>query len=159
MHEISAHDLFFYGARDKGATVFNSMATKNHRGAMAGEKRLLEQALADEIASDFFDFVIREDLREALRFASPEHMQVLAVSLRRLKLRPAPRLVASERFDLIRPKMKYVPASAVDSPAVPHFAQVADEERPAMIQAPVVCQLCGEGCLSPQGLWNHAATN
>ena len=85
-------------------------------------------------------------------------MQVLAVFLRRLQLRPAPRLVASERFDLIRPKMKYVPASAVDSPAVPHFAQVADEERPAVIQAPVVCQLCGEGCLSPQGLWNHAAT-
>ena len=46
---------------------------------MAREKSLLEQALADEIASDFFDFAIREDLREALRFASPEHMQVLAV--------------------------------------------------------------------------------
>lgn len=121
-HEIGAHDLFLYGARDKGATVFNSMATRNDRGAMAREKSLLEQALADEIASDFFEFVIREDLREALRFASPEHMQVLAVFLRRLQLRPAPRLVASERFDLIRPKMKYVPASAVDSPAMPHFA-------------------------------------
>ena len=78
-HEIGAHDLSLYGACDKGATVFNSMATRNDRGAMAREKSLLEQALADEIASDFFDFVIREDLREALRFASPEHMQVLAV--------------------------------------------------------------------------------
>ena len=96
---------------------------------MAREKSLLEQALADEIASDFFEFVIREDLREALRFASPEHLQVLAVFLRCLQLRPAPRLVVSERFDSIRPKMKYVPASAVDSPAVPHFAQVADEEK------------------------------
>ena len=90
--------------------------------------------------------------------ASPEHIQLLAVFFRRLQLRPVSRLVASERFDLIRTKMKYAPALAVKSPAVPHFAQVADEEGAAVIQAPVVCQLCGEGFLSPEGLWNHAAT-
>ena len=156
--EIGTHDLFVYGARAKGAVKFNSMATRNARGALDGETSLLEQTLADEIASDFFEFVIREDLREALRFASPEHMQVLAVFLRSLQNRPPPRLVASERFDLIRPKMEYVPASAVDSPAVPHFAKVVDEESAPVIQAPSVCQLCGEGFLSPQGLWTHAAT-
>ena len=77
----------------------------------------------------------------------------------------------SERLDLIQTKPPYVPASAVSSPEVPHFARVAcDPEsgegggaaehsplRAAVLQAPVICQLCGAGFLSPEGLWRHAA--
>ena len=59
--------------------------------------------------------------------------------------------------------MNYVPAAAVASPDQPYLAEVADDEASsseqtrAVIQAPVVCQLCGAGFLAPEGLWKHAA--
>ena len=61
--EIAAHDLFLYGVRDKEAKFFNSKATQREGRARLREESLLEQALADEIASEFFEFVTQQDLR------------------------------------------------------------------------------------------------
>ena len=46
---------------------------------------------------------------------------------------------------------------------VPHFVKIsagsvgATEHTPPRLQAPFVCQLCGDGFVTTRGLWTHAA--
>ena len=86
-------------------------------------------------------------------------MQVVAVFHAQLKARPPRHVQLTERWEFIQQKQAYVPASKVESPATPHFAAVADaadaSQGQALLQAPVVCQLCGVGCLSRQAMWKH----
>ena len=66
----------------------------------------------------------------------------------------------------IQQKPSYTPAEEIASPEIPYFlrlqsetngaAEHAHSSRPT-VQAPVVCQLCGAGFLSPKDLWAHAA--
>ena len=80
--------------------------------------------------------------------------------------REAPKRVdISERLDLCRKKPAYTPATEVASPDVPHFARATIDQAGAaehsnaslpIIQAPVICQLCGAGLLSQKDLWRHA---
>ena len=89
---------------------------------------------------------------------------VIAIFLSQLLRRPAKRIAVTERLDLIRAKHPYISASAVSSPAVPYFARVAcDEEsdeppppQTAVLQAPVLCQLCGAGFVELEDLFKHA---
>ena len=70
------------------------------------------------------------------------------------------------RLDLIQQKPSYTPADEIASPEIPHFVRIeseqdgaAEDPQPsrATMQAPVICQLCGAGFLSPKDLWTHAA--
>ena len=75
------------------------------------------------------------------------------------------RLMVTERFDLVRSKPSYTPAALVSSPEEPHFVKIADgsagasehASEAAVMQAPVICQLCGQGFVHEAGLWKHAA--
>ena len=68
----------------------------------------------------------------------------------------------SERLDLIQQKPTYTPADAIESPQVPHFVKVssgcddATEHTPPTMQAPFICQLCGDGFVTMKNLWKHA---
>ena len=53
----------------------------------------------------------------------------------------------AEGLDLLQAKPTYVPSEVVSSPPVPHFVKVATERGPPTLQAPFICQLCGE-CLN-----------
>ena len=113
----------------------------------------------------FVEFIASWKLREEVAAMSAEQILVLALFHKQMRSRPVARLMASERFDLVRSKPEYVPAALVHSPAEAHFAKIADgstaasEEasEAAVMQAPVICQLCGNGFLDEAGLWKHAA--
>ena len=122
-------------------------------------------AYADIIAIAFFDFVMKHDLAEALASMSSEQIQMIALFLSNLQRKPPKRIDISERLDLCRKKPAYTPATEVASPDIPHFAQTTIGQSGAaehsnaqllIIQAPVICQLCGAGFLSKKNLWRHA---
>ena len=132
-------------------------------GDVMAETSLLQPAAAAGLAAAFFNFALKHRLETALAtMMSSEQIQVLAVFHRHLLRRPLKRVEVSERLDLIQCKPAYVEAGVVVSPQVPHFALVACElpaddgggaaeqppPRTAVIQAPVICQLCGAGFLS-----------
>ena len=111
---------------------------------------------AEQIATDFLEFVGKHELHEAVLCMTPTQMQVVAMFHAQLKSRPRKHIELTERWEYLQQKPVYVPASKVQSQATPHFAVVADAaDGPAVLQAPVVCQLCGVGCLSRQALWKH----
>jgi hypothetical protein len=102
---------------------------------------------AERIATDFLEFVGKHDLHEAVLSMTPTQMQVVAMFHAQLKIRPRKRIQLSERWECLQQKQMYVAACKAESPAVPHFAVVADAGvGAAVLQAPVVCQLCGSGC-------------
>jgi len=83
-------------------------------------------------------------------------VQVVATFHAQLKIRPPKKMQLTERWEYLQQRPSYVPASKVQSPAIPHFAVVADTvNAPVVLQAPVICQLCGVGCLTRQTLWKH----
>ena len=111
---------------------------------------------AERVASDFFEFVNKHDLHAAVLSMTPTQVQVVALFHAQLKIRPRKRIELTERWEYLQHKLVYVPADMIKSPAIPHFAAVADAvDKSALLQAPVVCQLCGAGCLSRQALWKH----
>ena len=114
---------------------------------------------AKQIATDFLKYVGKHDLHEAVLAMTPTQVQVVAIFHAQLQARPRKRVQLTERWEFLQQKPAYVPASEVHSPATPHFAlgaDAADESHGrAVLQAPVVCQLCGAGCLSRQALWRH----
>jgi hypothetical protein len=100
-----------------------------------------------------------------MTYMSPEQIQVIALFLSYLLRKTSKRVHISERLDLIQQKPSYTPADEIASPEIPHFARIetvaqdgatehTDPSRPTM-QAPVLCQLCGAGFLSPQDVWAH----
>jgi len=111
---------------------------------------------AERISSDFLEFVGKHELHEAVLKMTSTQVQVVAMFHAQLKLRPPKRVQLTERWEYLHQKPSYVSASEVQSPDTPHFAAVADAPHgPAVLQAPVVCQLCGLGFLSRQALWKH----
>jgi hypothetical protein len=133
---------------------------------MMATSSLMPAAAADVIAKTFFDFVIKHNLADTMVSMSAEQIQVIALFLSHLQRKPPKRIHISERLDLIQQKPSYTPADEIASPEIPHFVRIESEQdgaaehtdpsRPTM-QAPVLCQLCGAGFLSPQDLWAHAA--
>ena len=133
---------------------------------MMAPSSLLPEAAADLIAKTFFDFVLKHNLGDTLASMSPEQIQVIALFLSYLQRKPPKRVHISERLDLIRKKPAYTPVQEIISPEIPHFVRLHTEQagaaehvqtsRPTM-QAPVICQLCGAGFLSPKDLWAHSA--
>ena len=114
---------------------------------------------AKQIATAFLEYVGKHDMHEAVLSMTPTQVQVVAMFHAQLQARPRKRVQLTERWEFLQQKPAYVPASEVYSPATPHFALVADaadeSHGQAVLQAPVVCQLCGAGCLSRQALWRH----
>ena len=86
-----------------------------------------------------------------------EQIQVTALFLSHLLRKPPKRIDLSERLDLLQAKPTYVPSEAVLSPPVPHFVEVAAERGLPTLQAPFICQLCGDGFVTMADLWKHAA--
>ena len=125
------------------------------------EKLALHLGAARLIATSFLEFVQQHRLHEIVCGFSERQLHVIAVFHAQLKLRPPRRVEISERLHLIEQKPLYVASASVPSPSPPHFAKVADDnsataER-AVIQAPVICQLCGDGFVSQQALWQHCS--
>ena len=117
------------------------------------------------MAEKFVEFIASSQLQEEVVAMSAEQILVLARFHRHLRERPMERLMATERFDLVRSKPRYTLAALVPSPEEPRFAKIADgsagasehASEAAVMQAPVICQLCGQGFLDEAGLWQHAA--
>ena len=91
-----------------------------------------------------------------------EQIQVTALFLNNLLQKPPKRIQLSERFNFLQRKPAYTPAADVASPEVPHFVNMASacsgaaDHRPPTLQAPFVCQLCGDGFVTMVALWKHA---
>ena len=86
---------------------------------------------------------------------SSEQIQVTALFLNNLLQKPPKRIHLSERFDFLQRKPAYTPAEAVASPQVPHFVKMAAGRGPPTLQAPVSCQLCGDGFATLTAFWKH----
>lgn len=170
-HKVAAHDLVIYALRAHADVLVEVTEEQLKHGDIMAMTSLLPLSAAETIATSFFEFASKHRLSAALATMSSQQIQILALFHSHLLQRPVKRVGISERLDLILPRRPYVPASAVVSPAVPHFARVACDyeaeesggalehsvERSAVIQAPVICQLCGTGFLSHEDLWQHAA--
>ena len=124
---------------------------------MVAAGSLLPTEAADFIAETFFEFAFKHKLANMLASMSPEQIQVIALFLSSLQRKPPKRVHMSERLDLIRKKPAYTPADEIMSPTIPHFARTQMQPTSATVQAPVICQLCGDGLLTPKELWRHAA--
>ena len=127
---------------------------------------LMPTAAADVIAQTFFDFVVKHNLADTMVSMSAQQFQVIAIFLNHLQRKPPKRVHISERLYFIQQKPSYTPVGEMASPEVPHFARLQSEmdgvsehthpPRPIM-QAPVICQLCGAGFLTQKDHWAHAA--
>ena len=135
-------------------------------GDMMTPCNLMPTAAADVIAQTFFDFAVKHNLADTVASMSAQQIQVIALFLNHLQRKPPKRVHISERLNLFRQKPSYTPAEEIALPGVPHFARLqsetdggAEHTHPSRltVQAPVICQLCGAGFLSPRDLWAHAA--
>ena len=122
---------------------------------MATTSSLVPEALAKAMAEQFDKFTNAFQLQERLTAMTTEQILVLALFHGHMRSRAKDRIAVTEHLDLVRTKPRYVPAADVCSPAVPHFAKVAEgvagasehASEAAVMQAPVICQLCGQGFL------------
>ena len=120
-------------------------------------------AAAKVIVTAFFDFMLQYSLVDSLQGMTSEQIQVTALFLNNLLRKPPKRIELSERFDFLQKKNGYTAAADVASPDVPHFVKMSSarpgdaEHNPPTLQAPFVCQLCGDGFVTMAGLWKHAA--
>ena len=164
-HKLSGHDLFMYALRSKTKRFLKLDAVDCNTDQMATTSSLVPEALAKAMAEEFGKFINAFQLQERLTAMTTEQILVLALFHGHMRSRAKDRIAVTEHLDLVRTKPRYVPAADVCSPAVPHFAKVAEgvagasEHAPeaAVMQAPVICQLCGQGFLDNKGLWKHAA--
>ena len=154
--KVATHDIISFAMKEPTKVL----AEVETQSLVQGEERLALESLlpataAKEIAAMFFAFCAAEQL--TLKDMTSEQIQVTAVYLSHLRTRPPTRVHLSERLDLLRKKPPYVPAEAVESPEVPHFVTVAAAGDAPKLQAPFVCQLCGDGFVNMQGLWKHSS--
>ena len=165
-HKIATHDVLSYAMKAPTEHLQTITTEQLQHGDMMATSSLMPAAAADVIAKTFFDFVIKHNLADTMVSMSAEQIQVIALFLSHLQRKPPKRIHISERLDLIQQKPSYTPADEIASPEIPHFVRIESEQdgaaehtdpsRPTM-QAPVLCQLCGAGFLSPKDLWAHAA--
>ena len=163
-HKIATHDLVSYAMQH--STEHLSTITLERHGEVMSPTNLLPTAVADFIAQRFFDFVVKHNLADTMASMSAQQIQVIAIFFNNLQRKPPKRVHISERLYLIQQKPEYTPAEEIASPEVPHFVRLQSEidgnpqhtppPRP-MMQAPVICQLCGAGFLSQKDHWAHAA--
>jgi hypothetical protein len=165
-HKIATHDLLSYALKSSNDHLTPIATEQLRRGEMMAPSSLIPIATADLLAQTFFDFVLKHNLAHTMVAMSAQQIQTIAIFLSHLQQKPAKRVHISERLDLIQQKPSYTPAEEIASPEIPHFVRLQSEAdgaaehahlaRPTM-QAPVICQLCGTGVLTPKDLWAHAA--
>ena len=170
-HKVAAHDLSKYALSAEEGRLREITNEQLQHGGIMATTSILPLAAAESVASAFFDFAMKHRLADTMTTMTSEQIQVISLFHSSLLQRPVKRVVVSERLDLVQRKPAYVPACAIASPEVPHFVRVACNPnageddgaaehapvQPAVLQAPVICQLCGAGFLKPEGLWRHAA--
>ena len=119
----------------------------------------LSQQTAKAIADGFFKFVEQEHLQQHLSHMSAGQILVLCIFHSRLSWQKGKPLELHERDHYWIPKPLYTPASQVNAPSPPHFAQrikhSATENVPPEMQPPRSCCLCGKGFIDWQALWKH----
>ena len=165
-HKIATHDLLSYAMQHPTEHLRTITTEQLQRGDTSAPSSLMPTAAADLIAQTFFDFVVKYNLADTMASMSAQQIQVIAIFLCHLQRKPPKRVHISERLYLIQQKPSYTPVEEIASPEIPHFVRLQSETngasertnplRPTM-QAPVICQLCGAGFLSPKDLWDHAA--
>ena len=162
--KIATHDLLTYALKEPGKYLAMITAEQlQHGSERIALECLMPAAAAEVVATAFFDFVRRHSLADSCQAMSSEQIQATALFLSNLLRKPPKRIHLSERFDLLQRKPVYTPAADVASPEVPHFVKVASaqpgaaEHRHPVLQAPFVCQLCGDGFVTMAALWKHTA--
>ena len=111
---------------------------------------------AKVIANAFFDFALKNALFHVMQELSSEQILVTALFPSNLLQKPPKRIYLSKRFDLLQVKPADVPSEAVSSPSLPRFVKVAAEHGPPTLQAPFICEPCGDGFVTMAVLWKHA---
>ena len=161
-HKIATYDILSYAMKDSTKYLKTITTEQLQHGDMLAPNSLMPAAAADAIARTFFDFVVKHNLPDHMTTMTSEQLQVIALFLSHLLRMPSKRVHISERLDLFRQKPTYTPADAIASPLVPHFVKVANavdgatEYAPPRMQAPFICQLCGDGFITTTELWQHA---
>ena len=164
-HYIATHDLVSYAMQHSIEYLQSITSEQLRHDGMMGPSGLMPTAVADRMAQTFFDFVVKHNLADTMVAMSAQQIQVIAIFLSHLQRKPPKRVRISERLDLIRHKPLYTPAEDIPSPEIPHFARfqpatddAAEHSRPSqpIMQAPIICQLCGAGFLLPKDLWAHS---
>ena len=161
-HKIATHDILSYAMKDSTGYLKTVTTEQLQHGDMMAKDSLIPSAAADAIATTFFEFVFKHNLANHISTMTSEQIQVIALFLSHLLRKPPKRVHISERLDLVRQKPTYTPADAIISPHVPHFVEVsntvaaATQHVPPTIQAPFICQLCGDGFIKTTELWKHA---
>ena len=165
-HKVATHDVLSYAMKNPAEHLRTISSAELKRGDAIAQCVLMPSAAAALIAKDFFDFVLQHNLAHTMASMSPEQITIIALFLGHLRRKPPQRVHISERLDLLQRKVSYTPATEIVSPEIPHFLRFELEQSGAAarahsstptIQAPVICQLCGAGFLSPKDLWAHAA--
>ncbi len=156
--KFATHDLLTYALKQPGKYMAEITSQQLQQGTeRRALKSLLPASAATTIANVFFDFVNRYSLADLMGDMTSEQIQVIALFSNHLLQKPPARIHLSERSDLLQRKVAYIPSEAVQSPDVPHFVKVAAASDPPKLQAPFVCQLCGDGFVTTQALWKHAS--
>ena len=164
-HKLNGHDLLMYALRSKTQQFLMLNADDCDDDKMAATSSLAPEALAKAMAEEFGKFINAFHLQERLTAMTTEQILVLALLHGHMRSRAMDRIVVTEHLDLVRTKPRCVPAADVCSPATPHFAKSAEgvagasehASEAAVMQAPMICQLCGQGFLGNKGLWKHTA--
>ena len=155
--KIATHDLLTYALKEAPKYLAMIATQQLQRGSEClSSASLMPPEAAKVIAHAFFDFALKNSLAHVMQELTSEQIQVTALFLSKLLQKPPKRIYISERFDLLQVKPTYVPSEAVSSPPIPHFVKVAAEHGPPTLQAPFICQLCGDGFVTMSDLWKHA---
>ena len=112
-------------------------------------------AAAESIAQRFIDFVVKYELQSNIRAMDQLQILVLALFHAHLSSIPPKRIQSSRRMQYFVPKREYIPAANIRSPWPPFFIKQSNLTLPPQIQAPRVCQLCGDGFVDWNALVNH----
>ena len=161
-HKVGTHDILSYAMKDSTSYLKTITVEQLQHGDTMAQDSLMPAAAADAIARTFFEFVFKHNLANHISTMTSEQIQVIALFLSHLLRKPAKRVHISERLDLVRQKHFYTPADAISSPQVPHFVKVSNIAPGATqcvsptMQAPFICQLCGDGFINTTELWKHA---
>ena len=161
-HKVATHDLLTYAMKEPAKYLAMITTDQLQQGDIMAPGSLLPAEAADVIALTFFNLVVKHQLADTMQTMRSEQIQVIALFLNHLLQKPPKRIHLSERLDLIQQKPAYTPADAIESPQVPHFVNVsngcagATEHTPPTMQAPFICQLCGDGFVTMKNLWKHA---
>jgi hypothetical protein len=116
----------------------------------------MQQPDLSKIVSDFFEFVLQNELTPSLQLLAPRRVVTLCIWHAHLETIQKKIMVPpSDRTTCYMPKPCYIPGDRIDAPEVAHFRQMAEEDGPPVALAPRQCQLCGEGFTTFEHLRRH----